>query len=169
MLRANARPGVYEGWFRERCVAHWISGRTLVWIAEHMGCDRRTVHSWVERWRHGYPLQARTERAKRPTRIMNPERTALLLRLVRRQNDLFLDELADALYALDGVRPSVSTVCRTLVHENGITRKQVRTAPFACAGRVHVYPDPPRMLHPISCTVAPGRRMRSTRPRSRMW
>jgi hypothetical protein len=163
-----------------------------VWVADNMGCDRRSVRSWVERWSRGDPLQVRctnlasfdqacrkkranlvpgmqgrTKRAKRPTRIMNPERTESLLRLVRGQNDLYLDELADAMCVLHGVRPSVSTVCRTLVHECGITRKLVRTTPIACAGRIAAYPDP--HVASLSCTVAPGRRMRCTRPRSRRW
>jgi len=125
-LSMSARPAAYPPWFAQRCIYLWyVEGETKTAVAKMMGCDRHTVARFVERWEADEPLQAPGQTGSiRDCRIMDAALTADMLELVRRRNDLFLPEIAQELFQLHGVMPSVCQVCRAL-RANGITRKKL--------------------------------------------
>jgi transposase len=136
VIRKHARPDKYPAWYVERCIYYWwVEGKSQTDVASIMGCERHAVARFVARWHAGEPLQAPGQTGSlRGCRTMNPTMVDDMLELVRRRNDLFLPEIAQELYQLHGVMPSVWQVCRAL-RANGITRKKVRVA-ASCPHRV---------------------------------
>jgi transposase len=132
-LNMSARPAYYPPWFAQRCIYLWdVEGETKTAIAKEMRCDRRTVARFVARWQAGEPLQTPGQTGSiRGCRVMDAAMTADMLELVRRRNDLFLPEIAQELYQLHGVTPSVWQVCRAL-RANGITRKNQHALTISC-------------------------------------
>ena len=123
-----SRPGKFELWFCERVSYLWyVNGYSYVRISQKYDVSRKTVAAICGRFRRGEPLAARgkTGRPYGNSKLQQHE-VATLLNLVECRNDLYLDEFADELLRIHGVRVSVSTVCRCL-YAHGITRKRVRS------------------------------------------
>ena len=74
----------------------------------------------------GLALEARGRKGvKYRHRKLKQEQLGFLLQLIETHSDLYLDEIADQLDAVHGVRVSLATLCREL-QRAGVTRKKVK-------------------------------------------
>ena len=122
-----AVPTSYPEWVCDRVVycVFWLS-MTQGDAANLVGVHRNTVVRIMRRFKAGASLAAPSRvgtQYRRP--VMDAAMTAELLRIIRLEDDLYLDEIADKLGRLHNGRAlSISTVCRAL-QANGWTRKKV--------------------------------------------
>lgn len=109
---------------RQRAVDAYLGGEgSYKEIAERFDVSHGSLEDWVRRHRRTGSVSANEwERRGRSPQI-NEEKQQVLKQLIEEKNDATLDELKVQLKA-EGIKVSLSTICRTLVHKLGLTRKK---------------------------------------------
>ena len=130
-------PDPYSEDFCEKVIIkyHWLD-QDVRTIAEHLVCDYRTVNGILERWERGEELELDGRKGSlNLNRKCSTEMLNLLLAIVRAEETIYLDEIADILHEWSGEHYSLATVCRGL-QELGWTRKKAWQDPLSCICRL---------------------------------